>query len=464
MTPQLLTSLLPILTSGINNMSSPRHPTVFTEPVLQNLLSLFIESSQFGKFDLAFPSDVLQVIVDQNDYLDLAGQACLLLSLQKNGEQYLTEPLIERLLFLADFNQLITESDPEASVESLQQISLFAFLALIKLTNYKQGCELATALDALPAIIKQLKNGVYEPKQTALACLANLLSTDQKENHAYLVKSNGVMLLCELINDEEDDEISDRAYVCLKKLGMLAIDQLIKNLHSILSQRDYNWNERNSIIIDVLDGTERHLCTLKDVAAVPNFRDFGIQDQNDLIDQRHLGTLEKLLPVLNGLLLETDATEVLRNQEMLRTLFSVFRYQIPIDLHENALLISLNLLQRANKALRQEIATNMLKSMFKFLNDLQSIEREVLQNHIDGQPVEEHLTVFVDYRLEYNPTFKSKKAVSIEDMQMKRLTQSMLLWKPTEKGTFSVDRKDPSSHTKVRARDELVKKSVVRHV
>ena len=50
-----------------------------------------------------------------------------------------------------------------------------------------------------------------------------------------LVKSNGVMLLCELINDEEDDEISDRAYLCLKKLGMLAIDQLVKNLGSILS-------------------------------------------------------------------------------------------------------------------------------------------------------------------------------------------------------------------------------------
>ena len=225
MTPQLLESLLPILAQGINNMSSPRHPTVYTEQVLQNLLGLFIEQSQRGgEVGLTFPPDILQEIVDQNEYLDLAGQACLLLSMQDDGQQYLSEALVERLLFLADFNKLITESDPEASVESLQQISLFAFLALIKLTGTREGCELASALDAMQTIIKQIKNGVYEPKQTALACLANLLAPDLPENHVALVKANGVMLLCELISDEDDDEISDRAYVCLKKLGMLAIN------------------------------------------------------------------------------------------------------------------------------------------------------------------------------------------------------------------------------------------------
>jgi hypothetical protein len=193
----------------------------------------------------------------------------------------------------------------------------------------------------------------------------------------------------------------------------------------MLSQRDYNWNERSSIIIDVLDGAERHLCTLKDVTTVPHTRDFGIQDHTDLIDQRHLGILEKLLPVLNGLLLEIDQAgqhTILKNQEMLRTLFSVFRYQIPIDLHENALLICHNLLQSANKAQRQEIAGSMLKELFKFLLDLQEIEREILQNHLDTQPQPDHLTVFIDYSLEYNPHFRSKRAQSIEEMQQKRLS------------------------------------------
>ena len=80
--------------------------------------------------------------------------------------------------------------------------------------------------------------------------------------------------------------MSEIAYECLQHLGPLAIQQLFHSLQCILSQRDYYWNEKNSIIIDVIDGQERHLCTLKDLIAIPNPRDFGIQDLNDLIDQR----------------------------------------------------------------------------------------------------------------------------------------------------------------------------------
>jgi hypothetical protein len=43
--------------------------------------------------------------------------------------------VVERLVFLADFNQLITESDPDASIDSLQEISFFALLALINHTK-----------------------------------------------------------------------------------------------------------------------------------------------------------------------------------------------------------------------------------------------------------------------------------------------------------------------------------------
>ena len=43
--------------------------------------------------------------------------------------------VIERLIFLSDFNQLINESDPESSIESLQEISLFSLLAIINHTE-----------------------------------------------------------------------------------------------------------------------------------------------------------------------------------------------------------------------------------------------------------------------------------------------------------------------------------------
>ena len=43
--------------------------------------------------------------------------------------------------------------------------------------------------------------------------------------------ANGVSLLAELISDEdEDEELSDRAYKCLEQLGPSAITQLMKSL------------------------------------------------------------------------------------------------------------------------------------------------------------------------------------------------------------------------------------------
>ena len=112
-----------------------------------------------------------------------------------------------------------------------------------------------------------MKNGVYDPKKTACICLGMLIEPpNNSKNVEILEKLNGVNLLCELINDENDDELSSRAYACLQNLGTTAIQHLFKSLQSILSQRDYHWNERNSIIIDAIeDGIERHVCTLKDL-------------------------------------------------------------------------------------------------------------------------------------------------------------------------------------------------------
>ena len=96
------------------------------------------------------------------------------------------------------------------------------------------------------------------------------------------------MLLAEMISDDEDDEeISKRAYKCLEMMGSTAISTLMKSLQNILSQRDYQWNEKNSIIIDIHDGVERHLCTLRDLKEIPNVRDFGLQDLNDVMEQKH---------------------------------------------------------------------------------------------------------------------------------------------------------------------------------
>lgn len=83
---------------------------------------------------------------------------------------------------------------------------------------------IAGQFGAVETIVKQLKNGVYDPKKTACVCLSQLICPPyNKENQEKLVKFNGVNLLSELISDEDDDELSEKAYKCLEFLGPLAI-------------------------------------------------------------------------------------------------------------------------------------------------------------------------------------------------------------------------------------------------
>jgi len=62
------------------------------------------------------------------------------------------------------------------AVDTLQEISFFALLALINLTADNAPAQaLAGELDAIQTIVKQLKNGVYDPKKTACVCLGNII-------------------------------------------------------------------------------------------------------------------------------------------------------------------------------------------------------------------------------------------------------------------------------------------------
>jgi hypothetical protein len=70
--------------------------------------------------------------------------------------------------------------------------------------------------------------------------------------------------------------------------------------------------------------------------------------------------LEKLLPVLNGLiyLKQENREAILTNIEHISTLFEIFRCQLPIELHENALFAILNLFQSASKQVKEFLVTS----------------------------------------------------------------------------------------------------------
>ena len=132
--------------------------------------------------------DIMMKLIDQNEHHEIAGKGCLVLShiLWNNKpaqKLFCTPQFIERVVFLIDFNQLINESDPDASVESLQEISFFALLAMINHSaDNKEVQALAGQYGIIETIIKLLKNGVYDPKKTACTCLSQIIQPPNAVN------------------------------------------------------------------------------------------------------------------------------------------------------------------------------------------------------------------------------------------------------------------------------------------
>ena len=58
-------------------------------------------------------------------------------------------------------------------------------------------------------------------------------------------------------------------------------------------------------------------------------------------------------------------------------MFSIFKYQFPIELHEDALYICLNLLTGATKQMKQELVdSGLIIALCTFMSDLAELEFE----------------------------------------------------------------------------------------
>lgn len=231
---KLLAPLVDFIESGLAEINDQNK--LYSEEVMNAALSLFaslIETNPLNQqyfLDNCNCIEILGACLNLNEYLPLCGKGCLILSHllhqnRKAQEIFATTLFVERLIFLSDFNQLINESDPESSLTSLQQISLFSLLAIINHTSTMQEIQMMYGKDGLIiTLIKQLKNPLFEPKQAALLCLSNLLPNNL-QNQMLLKEANGIMLLSELISDnDEEDHLSEKAYKCLEYLGPIAID------------------------------------------------------------------------------------------------------------------------------------------------------------------------------------------------------------------------------------------------
>lgn len=68
-----------------------------------------------------------------------------------------------------------------------------------------------------------------------------------------------MLVLVELINDEEDDDLSNKAYQCLENMGTVTVFELLKKSKELLEQRERVWKKGNTIMLDVFMRRERHV-------------------------------------------------------------------------------------------------------------------------------------------------------------------------------------------------------------
>ena len=68
--------------------------------------------------------------------------------------------------------------------------------------------------------------------------------------------------MTELINDEEDDELSKKAYECLELMGDKVIEKQMELVtRSVQSREMYKWKTARTIITDIFGRRERHIYT-----------------------------------------------------------------------------------------------------------------------------------------------------------------------------------------------------------
>ena len=112
-------------------------------------------------------------------------------------------------------------------------------------------------------MLKQLRSGSFDPKKTTCYCLSNVVYNNEI-NMQECIQMNGVSALVDLINDEDDDILSEKAFECLEMLGPDVLSKLTFKIGTIMEGRKpVMWRRQRTIILDIYQKKERHIYTKK---------------------------------------------------------------------------------------------------------------------------------------------------------------------------------------------------------
>jgi hypothetical protein len=124
---------------------------------------------------------------------------------------------------------------PRESVKGAPlEVAFCALLALINLSYHNpllQGL-VNESPTGIRTILRLVRSRVPELAKRAIFCLGNLVK-ECPANALALAESGGVDLLVHALTDEEDDEVSKKAFVTITELGSIALDRIVMSLYAL---------------------------------------------------------------------------------------------------------------------------------------------------------------------------------------------------------------------------------------
>eukprot|EP00743_Colponemidia_sp_Colp-15_P007363 GILK01007950.1.p1 GENE.GILK01007950.1~~GILK01007950.1.p1 ORF type:complete len:768 (-),score=169.92 GILK01007950.1:144-2447(-) len=280
-----------------------------------------------------------------------------------------------------ELNQQSNQITPE--MERLE-LCFYSLLALINLSYQNETVQqIIDSHNGIDVIFKQLGSPVYDTRKTACFCLSNLVKS-HKGNAEKLVLAGGVERLVEVLNDEEDDELSKKAFQTLSNMEDRAVRRVVTVIESILDKIPSLAESEVSSLAS--DNNKRTSKPVKRFVRRPLSSE-AVEEDRDVIDvtalMRLYADLEKYLPVLNGLVYINPLNgQFLLEQFGIQPLLGVLMRRVPLESMVYSLCIIANIISKERHVQLQAVdhgAFDVLLELLVALRPNSSYRRWMVQ-------------------------------------------------------------------------------------
>eukprot|EP00002_Diphylleia_rotans_P015393 TRINITY_DN2988_c0_g1_i2.p1 TRINITY_DN2988_c0_g1~~TRINITY_DN2988_c0_g1_i2.p1 ORF type:complete len:867 (-),score=153.67 TRINITY_DN2988_c0_g1_i2:76-2676(-) len=207
-------------------------------------LNLMINFADTNQTNQAYLTGIVSVSflkkLMESAFISVSSLACLLLSHlcwnhPTNQVHYGCEEIIRCILDIAQKTPV--ESNAHAAKVNTSwrsdqtsrenyDLCMFSLMALVNMSFQQHHVQdMVARLGGVKVVTTQLWSANYDCRTTAAFCLGNLVKA-HSENSKQLRECGGIMRLCEVVNDAEEDQLSHRAFVVLSNTNDIAIDAI----------------------------------------------------------------------------------------------------------------------------------------------------------------------------------------------------------------------------------------------